>query len=843
MEKYNPLQLEPKWRKTWEEKGMYKAVDFDKRQKKYFLFEFPYSSGDRLHVGHARSYIALDTMARKSRMEGNNVLLPMGWDAFGLPAENYAIKNKVSPQKITLENIANAREQAKSWGLSIDWDREINTTDPDYYKWTQWIFVQLFKKDMAYRAKTQVNWCPSCKTNLANEEVLADGTHERCGHATEQRDQEQWLIRITKYADRLIEDLKDVDFLQRISTQQVNWIGRSEGTSIKFKIKLGFKGGSTSQAEVEPPIIEVFTTRADTLYGCTYLVLAPECSYVNDLLPYVAKEKIVEIKKYIEDNKKKSSIDRTKEEGVKTGVKLEGVTAINPINSKEIEVWIADYVIADYGTGAVMAVPAHDTRDWDFAKKHGLPVICVIEPPEALVAVLGDSLEDAHRKTLEKKKRVLDGEEPYENEGVLINSEKFNELASAEAKKRITGQLKKDSMGDFVVNYKLRDWIFSRQHYWGEPIPIVYCEKCGYVAVPEDQLPVKLPELERYEPSGTGESPLAKITEWVNTTCPQCGGKALRETDTMPNWAGSNWYYLAYLLGDQKLKSGTFGNDESKKIFQYWMPVDLYNGGMEHTTLHLLYSRFIYKFLYDIGVVPTKEPYKARRSHGMILGADRQKMSKSRGNVINPDDVIVKYGADTFRVYEAFIGPFDQMIHWSDESLAGCSRFLSRVWTLVSEKVGGETPAELKKKLHKTIKKVSSDIDEMKFNTAVAIMMEFINSWQNEGELSRDDAGDFLKILCPFAPHITEELWGILGNKGSIHLSSWPKYDEALLKEDVVNIVVQENGKFRGNIEAPIDSSEEEVIKICNDSSKFVSICNNPKKVIYVKNRLINFVK
>ncbi len=819
MKQYDPSKIEKKWQKIWGEKKIFSALDFDQKPKKYLLFEFPYPSGDRLHVGHARSYTALDAMARKARMEGYNVLLPMGWDAFGLPAENYAIKNKVSPQKITAENIANSKEQAKSWGLSIDWEREINTTDPEYYKWTQWIFVQLFKKGLAYRAKTQVNWCPSCKTNLANEEVLSDGAHERCGFQTEKREQEQWLIKITEYADRLIDDLAEVDYLDKIKTQQINWIGRSKGTTIKFELKASSMSdikGSPDVGHLNP--VEVFTTRADTLFGCTYLVIAPEFKYLENLKTQITNLK--EVEEYIEKTKKKSVIDRTNGEKEKAGVKLEGVTAINPINGVEIPIFVADYVLADYGTGAVMAVPAHDERDWDFAKKYELPI---------KESVSSDESEFPNKS--------------FVDDGHLVDSGDFTGLTSAEARKKITGKLKKDGLGDFKTTYHLRDWIFSRQRYWGEPIPLVFCEKCGWQAFDEKDLPVRLPELEHYEPSGTGESPLAKVTDWVNTTCPHCGGEAKRETDTMPNWAGSNWYFIAYILKSKilNLKSEDFF---SKKILAYWMPVDLYNGGMEHTTLHLLYSRFIYKFLYDIGVAPTKEPYAKRRSHGMILGPDRQKMSKSRGNVVNPDEIITKYGADTFRLYEAFIGPFDQTVSWSDESLAGCYRFLNRVWTLTQEKVSNSpTPPDLKKKLHRTIKKVSEDIDAMKFNTAVASMMEFVNDWQKEGSLNTNDVQDFLKILSPFAPHISEELAEAFGTKEILTTSSWPQYDETLIKDDIVTIVIQENGKLRGTIEVPSGSTETEVLSICKNSPKFASISESPKKTIYVPDRLINFVR
>ncbi|MBI2448019.1 leucine--tRNA ligase [Candidatus Microgenomates bacterium] len=835
MKAYSPQKIEPKWQKIWEEKGIFSALDFDQKPKKYLLFEFPYPSGDRLHVGHARSYTALDAMARKARMEGYNVLLPMGWDAFGLPTENYAIKNKISPQKVTVENIANSKKQAQSWGLSIDWNREINTTDPDYYKWTQWIFIQLFKHGLAYRAKTQVNWCPSCKTTLANEEVLSDGTHERCGFATEKREQEQWVIKITAYADRLIDDLAEVDFLEKIKTQQINWIGRSLGINISYNIE-GLDGQ-----------IAVYTTRPDTNFGATFIVVAPESDFVKEHLKDFSNQD--EISKYIEASKKKTDIERIAEGRKKTGVNT-GLVAINHLTDKKMPIYVSDFVLATVGTGCVIGVPGHDIRDFEFATEKGLEIIRVV------VGSDGDTSP------------ITKPEQVQEEKGKMINSGFLDGMDIHEATTKIMDYIEEKGWGKKIKRYHLRDWIFSRQHYWGEPIPLIFCNFCkksmeaqnsklkaqnkgeslnpGWFVVPEEELPVKLPELEHYEPSGTGESPLAKIANWVNVKCPRCGGEAKRETDTMPNWAGSNWYYLGYLLKSQitNSKSQTFFNEETTKILKYWMPVDLYNGGMEHTTLHLLYSRFIYKFLYDIGVVPTKEPYAQRRSHGMILGPDRQKMSKSRGNVVNPDEIVAKHGADAFRLYEAFIGPFDQTVSWSDESLAGCSRFLSRVWSISQEKVSDSpTPPELLKKLHKTIKKVGADIDEMKFNTAVAAMMEFVNDWQKESFLNKKDAQDFLKILSPFAPHITEELWEILEGKGLIAENSWPKYDESLIKDTVVTIVIQENGKLRGDIEAPFDSSEEEISAICQNSPKFTHLVENTKKVIYVKNKLINFVK
>ena len=840
--KYNPQEIEPKWQKKWEETGLYRALDFDKRPKFYVLIEFPYPSGAGLHVGHVRSWSAMDAYSRKKRMEGKNVLYPIGWDAFGLPAENYALKMHVHPSTIVPQNIARFKKQCKSLGLSFDWSREINTTDPEYYKWTQWIFLKFFEKGLAYRADVPVNWCPACKTNLADEEVLPDGTHERCGNLTEKRMQKQWLLRITAYADRLIEDLKLVDYSQKIAVQQVNWIGRSEGAELEFKIK---------NSELK---IKVFTTRPDTLYGATFMVLAPE----NPISTEIAK-KNKKAAEYIKRAQNKTEQEKIAEGKDKTGVDT-GLTAINPVNNEEIPIWIADYVVMGYGTEAIMAVPAHDKRDFEFAKKYNLPIKPVI------LGSQGSEKELA---------------EAFVGDGKIINSEDWNGFKVPQDIKKVIGWLEKKGLGKREIHYHLRDWVFSRQHYWGEPIPVVYCANCAIdkisnikyqisnikgtdyaiVPVPVDQLPVELPYLEKYEPSGTGESPLANAKDWVNTQCPACKGPARRETDTMPNWAGSNWYYLAYLFADklgnqkskiknQKSKERVRSNvfEENQDLARYWMPVDIYQGGFEHTTLHLLYSRFVYKFLYDIGVVPGKEPYKKRRSHGVVLGPDGRKMSKSFGNIINPDDIVNKFGADTLRIYEMFMGPFDQTIAWSEESVEGCFRFLKRVWQLSLTKVSDKnTSVKLVYKLHKTIKKVSEDLENMKFNTAVASMMELINSWKSDqGGLNKDDFRKFLLILAPFAPHMTEELWKNFSKNKSIHKEPWPKFDTAAIVEEEVTIVVQINGKIRDTLRASMEESgnQQLIENIAKKSQKIEKYLNSRKikKAVYVKGRVINFV-
>jgi len=843
MKNYHPQDIEPKWQKYWAKNKMYQAEDppagWRTGGKFYVLIEFPYPSGAGLHVGHARSWAAMDAYSRKKRMEGYNVLYPMGWDAFGLPAENYALKMGVHPSKSVAENIDRFRKQCQSLGLSFDWSREVNTSDPYYYKWTQWIFLQLFKKGLAYQKEVAVNWCPFCKSNLADEEVLADGTHERCGKQTERRMQKQWLLRITKYAQRLLDDLKTVDYSPKIATQQINWIGKSEGVELDFKI-----------ADSEKKIT-VFTTAIDTIYGTTFMVLAPE--YAKNLLKLVPKKNRNEAAEYIKKSLSKSELERKMKatEKIKTGVAM-GVFVVNPFTDKKMPLFVADYVLMEYGTGAVMGVPGHDSRDHEFAKKYGLPIISVLKPKEKIkdkVALNPNGFWDYE----EIKK-------DFYNDSVLFNSGPYDGLTSSQAKRKMEDELAKRKIGKRVSNFHLRDWVFSRQHYWGEPIPIIHCPKCGAVPVPEDQLPVELPYLEKYQPSGTGESPLANATEWVNTTCPKCGGPGRRETDTMPNWAGSNWYYLAYAfaqkLGNQKSKIKNQKSDrakggniflENKDLLKYWMPVDLYQGGFEHTTLHLLYSRFIYKFLYDIGVVPTPEPYAKRRSHGIVLGADNRKMSKSFGNVVNPDDIVAKFGADTLRLYEMFMGPFDQAIAWDDQSLQGCYRFLCRVWKLASENVRqAKTPQNITTKLHQTIKKVSSDLEEMKFNTAVAAMMEFINVW-SQGSLSPSEVQDFLKLLAPMAPHLAEEIWSeVLGQKPSIHEQIWPEYDPKLIKEETATIIVQVNGKVRGQIEVryAIRNTQNEVEKLARAELNVARNLEDKKikKTIFVPGRLINFV-
>ncbi len=816
MEKYNPGKIEKKWQKKWEKAKLYQAVDFSKKTKKYILIEFPYPSGERLHVGHGRSYCALDALARKKRTEGFNVLYPIGWDAFGLPAENYAIKTGINPQVTTAKNIANARRQVKRWGLSFDWDREISTTDPKYYKWTQWIFLKLFEKGLAYQAEVPVNWCPVCKTNLADEEVLADGAHERCGFPTERRMQKQWLLKITKYCQRLLDDLKTVNYLPKIRIQQENWIGKSEGTDIRFEIP---DPTDTNKSYG----LWTFTTRPDTLFGVTAIVIAPEKveegghrGLARTLAGLAGKKYFEKVEKYIKTSEKKSELERIELTKEKTG-EFTGVYAQNPINKEKVPVWVADYVLGWYGHGAVMLVPAHDQRDFEFAKKYDLKIKEVIS---------GGGIS----------KRA------YEGEGKLVNSGEFTGQDSPKARINITKWLEGHQVGRFAVAYKLRDWIFSRQHYWGEPIPIVHCQKCGAIPVPEKDLPVELPYVEKYQPTQTGESPLASVKDWVKVACPECGGAARRETDTMPNWAGSNWYFLRYCDPKNDKELAAF------KKLKYWMPVDLYNGGMEHTTLHLLYSRFIHKFLYDIGIVPTSEPYARRHSHGIVLGSDSRKMSKSFENVVNPDEIIEKYGADTFRLYEMFMGPFEQMIPWSDEGVQGCYRFLKRVWKLAQEKISrGKTSDWLVRILHKTIMKVGEDLENLRFNTAVAAMMEFTNSWQGDKEgLNKRDLEKFLLILAPFAPHITEELWSQIGGKFSIHNQKWPEYKKELIKKEMVTVVVQVNGKLRDKIIINHQSSiiKSEIEKLAKESERVKKYLEGKKikKTVFVPGKLINFV-
>ena len=808
---YKPAEFEKKWQDFWEKNHFYQAEDFSKKPKKYILIEFPFLSGQGLHVGHTRGYTALDIIARKKRMEGFNVLYPIGWDAFGLPAENYAIKTGIHPKITTEKNIANYKRQIKILGLSFDWSREINTTDPKYYKWTQWIFLQLFKNNLAYQAKIPINWCPACKIGLAHEEVVG-GKCERCGNRVEQKEIKQWMLKITKYADRLIEDLKNLDYLEKIKVQQIEWIGRSEGVEVDFKIK------DSSET------IKVFTTRADTIFGVTAVVLAPEHPSVKDL---IKKEFAEKVKEYIKQSKEKTEFERTKLEKEKTGV-FTGSYCVNPANNEEVPIWIGDYVISTYGGGAVMMVPAHDKRDYDFAKKYDLEIKEVISG--------GDIQKDA-----------------FVEYGKLINSGEFNNLSSEEAIQKITKWLEEKKLGKETIKYKLRDWVFSRQHYWGEPIPIIHCEKCGTVPVPEKDLPVELPYIEKYQPTDTGESPLAEIKEWVNVKCPKCKGKAKRETDTMPNWAGSNWYYMRYCDPKNNKKIADF------KKLKYWLPVDWYNGGMEHTTLHLLYSRFIYKFLFDIKVASTPEPYQKRTSHGIVLAEDNQKMSKSRGNVINPDDIIKEYGADTLRVYEMFMGPFDQTIAWNSKSVNGVFRFLNKVWNLISECKDNKKSSERAIKLiHQLNKKVDEDLENMKFNTAVASFMEFINfGLENpEGlrqvgaygagkkEVGKDVIERMLILLAPMAPHISEELWQMLGHRKSIFKESWPRYDSKLIKEETITFIIQINGKIRDKIKVNVDISQKEAETLAFQSEKVQNWIGNKKirKVIFVPKKLINLV-
>lgn len=821
---YSHAQIERKWQKAWETQAIYTAKRDPKKKKFFGLIEFPYPSGSGLHVGHVRSNTAMDVIARKRRMEGFNVLYPIGWDAFGLPTENYAIKTGIAPAKVTKTNTDIFRKQLKSIGFSFDWSREVNTTDPAYFKWTQWIFLQMYKKGLAYKAKTEINWCTSCKIGLANEEVVG-GVCERCGGKVEKRQKEQWMLAITKYADRLDRDLDTVDYLEKIKIQQRNWIGKSEGSEINFKLSTGDS-------------VPVFTTRADTLFGATYIVLAPENQLVSQLKASVKNWDDVET--YIRKVKDTSEEDRTNDKKEKTGVCLEGIFAINPATNEQIPVWIADYVLNSYGTGAVMAVPAHDERDLAFAKKYNLPKKIVI------VSAHSESLDPGNKdEFLQILYALLEsgdafGKKNFFTDGVLIDSGIFSGMASAEARKKVTEAIG----GKIVTKYKLRDWVFSRQRYWGEPIPIIHCEKCGYVPVPEKELPVLLPKVKSYVPTDTGESPLALIHSWVNTKCPTCRGPARRETDTMPNWAGSSWYYLRYTDPTNKKELA------SKENLAYFMKngVDWYNGGMEHTTLHLLYSRFWHKFLYDLKVVPTSEPYHKRTSHGMILAESGDKMSKSKGNVVNPDEIVKTYGADTLRVYEMFMGPFDQSVAWSTASMMGPRKFLERVWKLTQRSIlvspKAKTTKELEKLLHKTIKKVTEDIETMGFNTAISAMMIFLNEAEKSEPLAHKDAKLFLKILAPFAPHMTEELWDQFGEKNFIHTEDWPKYTQKLIIDDHVKIAIQVNGKVRDEIEIEIDADEESVKKEALARTKVLQFTDGKqiKKVIYVKGRLVSIV-
>ena len=799
--KYNHKPIEGKWQKIWEDKGVFHAEDNSEKEKFYALIEFPYPSGQGLHVGHPRPYTALDTVARKRRLQGYNVLYPIGWDAFGLPTENYAIKNHIHPEIVTKQNIARFKKQIQSLGISFDWSREINTTDPDYYKWTQWIFIQLFKHGLAYKKEMNVNWCTSCKCVLANEEVV-NGVCERCGSEVVHKVKSQWMLKITAYADRLINDLDLVNYPERVKAQQKNWIGRSTGAEVDFKTTTG-------------DTLTIYTTRADTLYGATYMVISPEHPLIEKWADKLSN--IDAIREYQAAAARKSDFERTEVAKDKTGVLVDGVKAINSVNNKEIPIFISDYVLVSYGTGAIMAVPAHDTRDWEFAKKFDLPIIEVVKG--------GNVQEEAYTDCAT---------------GIMVNSGMLDGLTVDEAKKKIISWLESEGKGHSKINYKLRDWVFSRQRYWGEPIPIVHCDKCGYVPIDESELPLKLPMVESYEPTDNGESPLAKMTDWLETTCPCCGGKAMRETDTMPQWAGSSWYFLRYMdpHNDKALAS--------KEAIKYWSPVDWYNGGMEHTTLHLLYSRFWHKFLYDIGVVNTPEPYAKRTSHGMILGENGEKMSKSRGNVVNPDEIVDEYGADTLRLYEMFIGDFEKAAPWSQSSIRGCRRFIERYYNLqtILNNADGIRP-ELESSFHKAIKKVGDDIENIKFNTAIATLMALINDITATGAITKEELRIFTILLNPFAPHVTEEVFEMckLGD-GIVAEQKWPEYDEAKCKDETIEIVVQVNGKIKTKLNIPVESEKNAVLDMAKADANVAKAIENMNiiKEIYVPNKLVNLV-
>ena len=800
MEKYNPQVIEKKWQTIWDEEGTFQVSEDKTKPKYYALIEFPYPSGQGLHVGHPRPYTAMDIIARKRRLQGYNVLFPIGWDAFGLPTENYAIKNKIHPKIVTEKNVARFKAQMKSLGLSFDWSREINTADPEYYKWTQWIFLKLFEKGLAYKKETAINWCTSCKVGLANEEVV-NGVCERCGGEVVRKVKNQWMLKITDYAEKLLDGLKDVDYIQRVKLQQRNWIGRSTGAEVDF----GVTGGSK---------LRVYTTRPDTLFGATYMVIAPEHPLIGEQKDRITNPE--ELAAYREAADRKSDFERTELVKEKTGVRIQGIQAVNPVNGKKIPIFVSDYVLMSYGTGAIMAVPGHDSRDWEFAKKFALPIVEVVAG--------GDVQKEAYTD--------------IEN-GTLVNSGFLNGMQVKEAKKAMIAWLKEKGLGASRVNYKLRDWVFSRQRYWGEPIPLVHCERCGWVPVPESELPVLLPDVESYEPTDNGESPLANMTDWVNTTCPRCGGKAERETDIMPQWAGSSWYFLRYTDPHNSEALA------SRENLEYWMPVDWYNGGMEHTTLHLLYSRFWHRFLYDIGVVPMPEPYRKRTSHGMILGENNEKMSKSRGNVINPDDMVRKFGADALRLYEMFIGDFEKSVPWSLNGITGCRRFLDRVWRTREFLVGGEELSPgLEKSIHKTIKKVSEDFESMKFNTAIAAMMSLVNDFYAAGRVTKGDFEVLLILLNPVAPHITEELWSILGNHSRITDQTWPKCDESKMVEKSAEIVVQINGRIRSRMVVPVDAAKDAVKAAAMKEEKLKAQLEgkNVVKTIYVPGRILNLV-
>ena len=801
-ELYNHKVVEKKWQKVWDDNKAFAATDDYSKPKYYALVEFPYPSGQGLHVGHPRPYTALDIVARKRRMQGYNVLYPMGWDAFGLPTENYAIKNKIHPKIVTENNVKRFKEQLHSLGYSFDWDREINTTDPSYYKWTQWIFLKLFKAGLAYKKEMPINWCTSCKVGLANEEVV-NGVCERCGAPVVRKVKSEWMLKITDYAEKLIEGLDHVDYIERVKVSQKNWIGKSQGAEVDFSIK-----GKEDK-------LRVYTTRCDTLFGVTYMVVSPEHpiidKYKDELKNWDA------IAAYRDEAAKKSDFERAELAKEKTGVQIEGLTAINPVNGKEIPIWISDYVLMSYGTGAIMAVPAHDERDWEFAKKFNLPLIQVVAKNGEEVDINAAAFTDVAT-------------------GVLINSDFLNGLEVKDAKAKMIAFLEEKKIGTAKTNYKLRDWVFSRQRYWGEPIPIVHCDKCGYVPIDESELPLMLPEVESYMPTDNGESPLATMTDWVNTTCPCCGGPAKRETDTMPQWAGSSWYFLRYTDPH---------NDEalaSKEALKYWMPVDWYNGGMEHTTLHLLYSRFWHKFLYDQGVVPCPEPYQKRTSHGMILGENGEKMSKSRGNVVNPDDIVREYGADTLRTYEMFIGAFDLSASWSEDGVKGCRRFLERIWKLQDIMTNEEGySSDLETKMHQTIKKVSSDYENLKYNTAIAAMMALLNDFTKKGSITKGEYKTLLILLNPVAPHITEELWQIIGGSGYVYEQTWPEYEEAKTVENTVEIAVQINGKTKGTLAIGREDAKEDVIAKAKESIAD-KLTGNIVKEIYVPGRIVNIV-
>ena len=801
-EVYNHKVVEKKWQKVWDDEKAFAATNDYSKPKYYALVEFPYPSGQGLHVGHPRPYTALDIVARKRRMQGYNVLYPMGWDAFGLPTENYAIKNKIHPKIVTENNVKHFKDQLHSLGYSFDWDREINTTDPKYYKWTQWIFLKLFKAGLAYKKEMPINWCTSCKVGLANEEVV-NGVCERCGAPVIRKVKSEWMLKITDYADKLIEGLNDVDYIERVKVSQKNWIGRSTGAEVDFQIK-----------DTEDKL-RIYTTRCDTLFGVTYMVVSPEHPYLDKYKDQIKNWE--EIVAYREQASRKSDFERAELAKDKTGVAIDGLTAINPVNGKEVPIWVSDYVLMSYGTGAIMAVPAHDERDWEFAKKFHLPIIQVVAKNGEEVDVNEAAFTDVAT-------------------GVLINSDFLNGLEVKDAKEKMIKFLEEKGIGQAKTNYKLRDWVFSRQRYWGEPIPIVHCDKCGYVPIDESELPLLLPEVESYMPTDNGESPLAAMTDWVNTTCPCCGGPAKRETDTMPQWAGSSWYFLRYTdpHNDKALASS--------EALKYWLPVDWYNGGMEHTTLHLLYSRFWHKFLYDQGVVPTPEPYQKRTSHGMILGENGEKMSKSRGNVVNPDDIVQEYGADTLRTYEMFIGAFDLAASWSEDGVKGCRRFLDRVWKLQDLMTDEEGYSkDLETKMHQTIKKVSNDFENLKYNTAIAAMMTLLNDFYKKGSITRGELKTLIILLNPVAPHITEEMWQIIGCEGRVYQQTWPEFDEAKTVESSVEIAVQINGKVKGTLGIQKDDPKDQVIAKAKEVIAD-KLTGNIVKEIYVPGRLVNIV-